>query len=346
MEKIDLRSDTVTRPSPGMRRAMAAAEVGDDVFGEDPSVNLLQERTADLLGKEAALFVPSGTMSNQICLRVLTSPGDEVICERFAHLFRNEAAAGPVLSGLSFYPLDGDRGRLSAAQVAGAVQPMDIHLPRTRVIALENTHNRGSGSVYDLSQIKAVAGLAREKGLAMHLDGARIFHACQAGGYGPRELASHFDTVSVCLSKGLGAPVGSVMVSTRELVAKAVKVRKQLGGGMRQAGILAAAGLYALEHNLDRLGEDHRRARRLAEALASMPGADLDPEAVRTNIVIFDVSPSGRSAAQVQAELEEAGVRVLPFGPLSLRAVTHLEIGDQELDRALTAFGRVLGANG
>lgn len=326
-----------------MRQAMAEALVGDDVFGEDPTVNLLQEKAARLLGKEAALFVPSGTMSNQIALRVLTSPGDEVICERFAHLFRNEAAAGPVLSGLSFYPLDGDRGRLSAGQVAEAIQPDDIHLPRTRLIALENTHNRGSGSVYDLDRIRALAELARERGLYLHLDGARVFHACLAGGYSPAKLASFFDTVSVCLSKGLGAPVGSLMVSTKELVTRAVKVRKQYGGGMRQAGVLAAAGLYALEHNLDRLGEDHRRAQRLAQALAAMPGADLNPEEVRTNIVIFDISPTGKSPDQVRAELEEAGVRVIPFGLRSLRAVTHLEIGDEELDRALAAFGRVLG---
>jgi threonine aldolase len=269
-----------------------------------------------------------------------------VICERFAHLYRNEAGAGPVLSGLSFYPLDGDRGRLTADQVAEAVQPDDIHLPRTRLIALENTHNRGSGSVYDLPRIEAISRLAKERGLAMHLDGARIFHACLAGDYPPAKLASFFDTVSVCLSKGLGAPVGSLMVSTMELVDKAIKIRKQFGGGMRQAGILAAAGLYALENNIDRLGEDHRRAKRLAQALAAMPGVKLNPEEVETNIVIFDVSPTGLSPAQVRVRLEEAGVRVIPFGPSSLRAVVHLEIGDEDLDRAIAAFGRVLDADG
>jgi threonine aldolase len=344
MDNIDLRSDTVTRPGPGMRQAMASAEVGDYVFGEDPTVNRLQEKAAGLLGKEAALYVPSGTMANQICLRVLTRPGDEVICDRFAHLYRNEGAAGPTLSGLSFFPLEGNMGRISAAQVAAAVQADNIHLPVSRVVALENTHNRGNGSVYSLESIQAIAAVARKNGLAMHLDGARMFHACLAGGYAAPELAGLFETVSFCLSKGLGAPVGSLVVSTRERVKAAVRVRKQLGGGMRQAGILAAAGLYALEQNIGRLAEDHRRARRLAEALAGMKGVRLDPADCPTNIVIFDVSPSGRTPAQVAAELGQAGVLVLPFGPTAIRAVLHLDVDDSGLTRAIAGFNRVLGS--
>ncbi len=343
MEKIDLRSDTVTRPGPEMRRAMAQAEVGDDVFSEDPTVNLLQEKTAELLGKEAALFVPSGTMSNQICLRLLTRPGDEVICDLHAHVYRNEAAAGAVMAGLSFYPLAGDQGRLSRDQVASAIQPENIHYPRTRVVALENTNNRGNGAVYDLAEIRAIAALARENGLFMHLDGARLLHACAAGGYSPRELAAPFDTVSICLSKGLGAPVGSVVVSDAERIRDAVKIRKQYGGGMRQAGILAAAGIYALEHNVERLGEDHRRAKKLAQALAGMKLVKLNPDHIQTNIVIFDISPTGQTPAQVQARLEEEGVRVIPFGPTTLRAVLHLDIDDRDLERAIKGLGRVLG---
>lgn len=342
MEKIDLRSDTVTLPSPEMRQAMAQAPVGDDVFGEDPTVNQLQEKTAALLGKEAGLYVPSGTMSNQICLRLLTQPGDEVICDRHAHVYRNEAAAGAVLAGLSFYPLEGDQGRLSRDQVATAILPENIHFPRTRVVALENTNNRGNGSVYDLDEIRSISALARENGLLMHLDGARLLHACVAGGYSPQDLAANFDTISICLSKGLGAPVGSVVVSDAERIGRAIKIRKQYGGGMRQAGILAAAGIYALEHNIERLAEDHARAARLARALAGMKLVRLNPEEIQTNIVIFDISPTKKTSAQVQEELEAQGVRVIPFGPTVLRAVLHLDIGDRDLDLAIERLGRVL----
>lgn len=343
MFAIDLRSDTVTQPGPEMRRAMAQAEVGDDVFGEDPTINRLQERAAELLGKEAALFVPSGTMANQICLRLLTRPGDEVICERYAHLYRNEGGAGAVLSGLSFWPLEGEQGILSAEQVAQAVQPDNIHFPVSRLVALENTHNRGSGAVYPWDTLQEIARVAREQGLLMHLDGARMFHACLAGGYSPQDLASLFDTVSFCLSKGLGAPVGSMVVSSRENIEKALRVRKRLGGGMRQAGILAAAGLYALEHNLERLADDHRRARRLAQGLAELKGVGLDPEQVPTNIVIFDVAPSGKTPGQVMEELAARGVGVLPFGGSTLRAVVHLMIDDGDIEKALEAMAEVLG---
>jgi threonine aldolase len=341
MELVDLRSDTVTVPDEGMRRAMAQAEVGDDVFGEDPTVNRLQERAAELLGKEAALYVPSGTMANQVSLRILTRPGDEVICDQWAHLFRFEGGAAAVLSSLSFFPLPGERGLLSPEQVATAIQGDNIHFPVSRVVTLENTHNRGCGAVYPMETIRAVAKTARDHDLKLHLDGARMFHACTAGGYSPVELASVFDTVSFCLSKGLGAPVGSMVVSSQELIKEAVRVRKRLGGGMRQAGILAAAGLYALEHNLDRLEEDHRRAKRLALGLAEMGGLSLNPDEVETNIVIFDVTPSGMDSAQALDRLQKEGVRVVPFGGNNLRAVTHLQISDKDIDIALSAFNRV-----
>ncbi len=341
MLTIDLRSDTVTRPDDGMRRAMAGAEVGDDVFGEDPSVNRLQEVAAELLGREAALFVPSGTMANQVCLRLLTRPGDEVICDRTAHLFRYEGGAAAVLSGLPFNLLEAERGLLGPEMIAAAIRPDNVHLPVSRVVALENTHNYGGGAVYPPEKIRAIQDLARERGLALHLDGARMFNACAAAGYTPAELASGFDTVSFCLSKGLGAPVGSMVVSSRENIHQARRIRKRLGGGMRQAGILAAAGLYALEHNLDRLAEDHARAQVLARGLADRPGVAVDPSRVETNIVVMDISGTGLSNEEAVSRLAGRGVGVVPFGPGRLRAVVHLQINDRDIDQALAAFRRV-----
>ncbi len=346
MIEIDLRADTVTRPDPGMRRAMARAEVGDDVFGEDPTVNRLQETAARLLGKEAALFVPSGTMANQICLALLTRPGDEVICDQYAHLFRHEGGAGAALWGLSFHPLPGRRGLLDPDMVLGAVQAENIHFPVSRVLALENTHNRGCGAVYPLELVEELAGVARSRGLGLHLDGARMFNACAAAGYRPDQLAAPFDTVSFCLSKGLGAPVGSLVVASRELIQRALRIRKRLGGGWRQAGILAAAGLYALEHNLPRLARDHQRARRLARGLAGLAGVRLDPKSVESNIVIFDIGPSGLEPEEAARRLARLGVGVIPFGPGRLRAVTHLQVSDRDIERALEALARVLGRSG
>lgn len=341
MIKIDLRSDTVTRPDEGMRRAMSLAEVGDDVLGEDPTVNRLQEKAAEILGKESALFVASGTMANQICLRILTRPGDEVICDRAAHVYRNEGGAGAVLSGLSFLPLPGQRGLLTPEMVAGAIQPDNIHYPVSRVVALENTHNRGNGSAYPLGTVKAIADLARKNGLMFHLDGARIFNACLAGGYGASELAGHFDTVSFCLSKGLGAPVGSLVVSSKEMVKEALRVRKRLGGGWRQAGILAAAGLYALENNIERLQEDHDRAKRLALGLAELTGININPADIESNIVIFDITPSGLTPAEAVARLAKMGVGVALFGGNNLRAVTHLQISDRDIEEVLKVFAKI-----
>src|SRR5262245_23983645 len=255
---IDLRSDTVTRPTPGMRAAMNAAEVGDDVFSEDPTVNRLEERVAATLGKEAALFVPSGTMSNQICVKAHTQPGDELICEATCHIYQFEVGGPAVLSGVTCRTLEGDYGILDVSQLEGKVRPVNDHLVRTRLVCLENTHNRGGGRIYPLEKIAAISTWARSNALIMHLDGARLWNAIVATGVKAAEWAKHFETVSVCFSKGLGAPVGSALAGPREFVTRARKIRKLFGGGMRQAGVIAAAALYAVESHVERLAEDHR----------------------------------------------------------------------------------------
>src|SRR4051812_26646987 len=272
---VDLRSDTVTKPSPAMREAMAKAAVGDDVYGEDPTVNALQERVAALLGKEAALYVPSGTMANQIALSIHTRPGDEVLVSQGAHCMVFESGAAGALSGVQFNVIGDKRGRFSAADVDANVSPDNHHFAPTTLVAVENTHNRGGGAICDQRELLAIAAVAKKRGLAYHLDGARIWNAHVATGMALAELAAPFDTVSVCLSKGLGAPVGSLRGGPKPLVHRAPRRRKMLGGGMRQAGIIAAAGLYALEHHLARLADDHANARRFAEPLARLPGIDL-----------------------------------------------------------------------
>jgi len=339
--RIDLRSDTVTRPTPAMRKAMAGAEVGDDVFGEDPTVNRLQERAAELLGKEAALFVPSGIMANQLAVRLLTHPGDEVIIESQAHIFHYEAGAGGALSGIQFYPLPGAYGVLKEDQVADAIRTDEYYLPPTRLICLENTHNRGGGTIYPIEKIKAVAKIARSRGVAMHLDGARIFNASVASGIPAAEYAKPFDTVSFCLSKGLGAPIGSMICTTTGRLPLLRRLRRMFGGGMRQAGILAAAGLYALEHNIKRLAEDHTHAKKLATALADLPGISIDPERVETNIVIFDISKTRYAPPQAVEALKEEGVLVVPFGKTLLRAVTHLNISEKDIEKAIMVFRKI-----
>jgi len=338
---VDLRSDTVTRPSPAMREAMMRAEVGDDVFGEDPTVNRLQEVVADLLGKEAALFVPSGTMGNEICLKALTQPGDEVVCEAGCHFFNYESGAPGLLAGVVLRPLVGDHGVFTAAQVEAVLHPPVDHFAPTRVIAVENTHNSGGGTVFPLAEIERLRGLADQHGLKMHLDGARLWNASVASGVPLRDWARHFDSVSVCFSKGLGAPVGSAVVGSHDFIAVAHRYRKAFGGGMRQVGILAAACLYALEHNQERLQEDHANARRLAEALADLPGLHVDLDRVETNIVLIDIAASGRSTGQALDELRQEGVLLVPFGPTTLRAVTHLDVTRADVERAVTAFRRV-----
>ncbi len=344
---VDLRSDTVTRPSQPMREAMARAAVGDDVYGEDPTVNQLQERVAALVGKEAALYVPSGTMANQIAISVHTRPGDAVIVSHGAHCMVFESGAGGALSGVQFEVLrDRDqRGHFSAEQVGEHINPDNHHFAPTTLVAVENTHNRGGGSVFPQREILRIAEVVRKNGLAFHLDGARIWNAHVATGTSLKELAAPFDTVSVCLSKGLGAPVGSLVCGSKALVHRAHRRRKMLGGGMRQAGILAAAGLYALEHNLARLAEDHANARRFAEPLARIPGVVLDAAAVETNIVIWDLAPEVPiDAAAFVARARDKGLLVNAVAARRLRAVTHLDVDANACTAAAEIAAAVLRA--
>jgi threonine aldolase len=331
---IDLRSDTVTRPTPGMRAAIQAAEVGDDVFGDDPTVLRLQERVAALLGKEAALFVPSGTMSNQIAVKVHTHPGDELLCAPNCHIYLYEAGGPAVLSGVTCRTVEGDGGILDRLDLVNKVRPDDQHHVRTRLVCLENTHNRGGGRVYRLEKIEAISAWAREHGLAMHLDGARLWNAIVATGISAAEWARPFDTVSVCFSKGLGAPVGSALVGPSDLIERGLRVRKLFGGAMRQAGILAAAALYALDQHVERLAEDHRHARILADAIADTPGLRLEPEEVETNLVWFESGPELAPAWEIGAALRERGVLVHVGGPNTLRACTHLDVSAAQAERA------------
>ncbi len=338
MKIIDLRSDTVTRPSSGMKQAMFEAELGDDVFGDDPTVNALELKMAELFGKEASLFVPSGTMGNQISLKILGSPGDEVLLEAGAHIFNYEVGAPAALSGLLVHPLNGEKGRLTAAQIEAHVRGSDLHLPPTRIVALENTHNRAGGTIWAMDEIKRIKQVAVIHQLKMHLDGARLWNAAVATGIPLADWAAPFDTVMSCLSKGLGCPIGSMVMGSKEIIAKARKVRKLFGGGMRQAGILAAAGLYALEHNFSRLTDDHANARLLAENLANLRGFRIDLDTVQTNIVIAEVKETGKTVAEVVGQLKESGVWVVPFGPTRIRAVCHLDVNRADIETVLHVF--------
>lgn len=338
---IDLRSDTVTKPTPGMRRAMFDAEVGDDVFGEDPTVNRLQKEVAALVGKEAALFVPSGVMGNQLALKVLTQPGDEVLVERSAHIVNHESGASGLLSGVQLNVLDGERGVLRPETVRGAVRSGSYYEPQTRLLCLENTINIAGGRIYPLPVLQAVTSTAREAGLSLHLDGARLWNASVASGISESDYARPFDTVSVCLSKGLGAPIGSVLAGSEELIRSAHRYRKMFGGGMRQVGILAAAGLYALTHHRARLAQDHANAVRLAAGLSRIPAFQVEPARVETNIVLFDVA-SGEARETVR-RLREAGVVMIPFGPSTIRATTHLDVTEADVDEAVDVAASLFG---
>jgi threonine aldolase len=339
---IDLRSDTMTRPTPAMRAAMAAAEVGDDVWHEDPTVQKLEERVAALLGKEAAVFVPSGTMSNQIAIRAHTQPGDEMICDVACHINNYEAGGPAVLSGVTTKTVDGDYGIIDVTQLEGKARPINEHMVRTRLVCLENTHNRGGGKIYPLEKIQAIRAWARQHHLAMHLDGARLWNAVVATGIPAATWADEFDSVSVCFSKGLGAPVGSALTGPRDLIARARLSRKLFGGGMRQSGILAAAVLYALDHHIERLAEDHHNARLIASAIADTPGLRLTPSEVDTNIIWFEVDRALGTAKDVADAVKQRGVLIYASGPQVCRICTHLDVSKEQALRAAEAIRKAV----
>ncbi|HXH10556.1 MAG TPA: low-specificity L-threonine aldolase [Alphaproteobacteria bacterium] len=332
---VDLRSDTVTKPSPAMRKAMAEAEVGDDVYHEDPSINRLEEMVAALYGKEAALYVPSGTMANQVAIRAQTHHGDEIIMERSSHPFNSEAGALAALAGVQVHLIEGRRGIIEVDQIKAAVRTPNVHHAPTALICLENTHNRGGGSIWPLDKIRAIREYALSVGVPMHLDGARLMNACVATGLTPKDYAVYFDSCTLCLSKGLGAPVGSLIIGSKAFIERAHRFRKQFGGGMRQAGILAAAGIYALQHNVERLAEDHLNAKRLASGIADIDGLDVDVNAVETNIVYFHVRKAGLTVPMLLERLKAEGVLMGGTGPTSIRAVTHLDVDKEGIDRAI-----------
>jgi threonine aldolase len=343
MRIIDLRSDTVTKPTEAMREAMAKAEVGDDVYGEDPTVNRLQDMAAGLLGKKAALFVPSGTMANQLAIRIQTQPGQEVIAESKAHIVRYEQGAAGALAGVQLHWVVGDRGIMGPEQIEAAIRPTDPHSIQTALICLENTHNSGGGTIYPLATIERIRTLASAHRIPMHLDGARLFNAVAATTLPPAAYAQHFETVSLCLSKGLGAPAGSLLLTNDPaLIDKAKRFRRMYGGAMRQAGILAAAGIYALDHHVGRLKDDHDNAKRLARKLQQISAITINPQHVDTNIVIFDVVGHQLAPAAIVAALKQEGVLINAIGGTSFRAVTHLDVSTRQIDMAADAFARVL----
>ncbi len=339
---IDLRSDTVTRPTPAMRAAMAQAAVGDDVFHEDPTTNELQEILAEMLGKEAALYVPSGTMSNQIAVRLHCRPGEELLCEAGCHIYNYEQGGYAQLSGVAARPITGRYGIFQAEQLHGMIRPEDEHLVRTRLVCLENTHNRGGGRVWPYETLSEVCRWAHQNGLRTHLDGARLFNAVVASGIPARQWAQHFDTVSVCFSKGLGAPVGSALAGPKDLIYEARRHRKLFGGGMRQCGVIAAGALYALQHHVERLAQDHQNAQHLANGIAQISGLELDPPEVQTNIVIFRVARELATAEVLVELLAQQGVLMIPFGSHSIRAVTHLDVDGTDVERAISVLGDVV----
>ncbi len=336
MLTIDLRSDTLTQPTAGMKEAMFAAPVGDDVFGEDPTVNALETKIAALFGMEAALFCPSGTMTNQIAIRLHTGPQKEVICHQYSHIYLYEGGGIMANSMASVKLLTGDLGKITASQVAESINPDDVHAPETTLVSLENTMNKGGGSIYTLDEVRPIQALCQEKGIKLHLDGARLFNALVETGESPADWGAQFDTISICLSKGLGCPIGSVLLGTKADIKRAKKVRKVFGGGMRQAGFLAAAGIYALDHQVERLKEDHHRARVLGQFLVQAPHvAEVLP--VATNIVIARLE--GISPEAYLQQLAAQGIKGVKFGKDLVRFVTHLDFGDDHLEE----FGRRIG---
>jgi threonine aldolase len=339
---IDLRSDTVTRPTPEMLTAMTTAEVGDDVFGDDPTINALQEYAADLLGKEAGLFVPTGSMGNQVSLGALARPGDEIVCEANAHFLHYEGGSVAAHLGLMMRPLPGEAGVITADQVASTIRRGSEHNPRTAVVAMENTHNAAGGRIFPIDEARAVAKVARDRGVSLHMDGARLFNAQAATGTSAAEWASCADTVTFCFSKGLGAPVGSMVVGPSDLLVESHRLRKRLGGGMRQAGVLAAAARVALETGPARLHEDHANARRLGEALADMDQDAVKLEAIDTNMVYVDVGVFGTTGAQVSEALRREGVLTLGSEAPVIRLVTHRDVSSDDIETAILALRKVL----
>ena len=333
---IELRSDTFTKPTPAMLEAMFSAEVGDDVFGEDPTVIKLEEKLASMFGMEAGLFAPSGTMTNQIAIRVHTRPQDDIICDKYSHIYLYEGGGIAANSGASVTLLDGDRGRLNAAQVKAAIKPDDIHAPVSRLVSLENTMNKGGGSYYKLEEIAAIKKVADEHSLAMHLDGARLFNALVETGDAPVSYGALFDTISICLSKGLGAPIGSVLLGAHDHIKRALRVRKVFGGGMRQVGYLAAAGIYALDNNIERLKVDHDRARTIGKELEACSWVN-DVMPIDTNILIFSVD----DVATILSQLMDKGILAIPFGPNQIRLVTHLDFTDDFLNDTIIAIREI-----
>ncbi len=343
---FDLRSDTVTQPSPLMKRAMMGAPLGDDVLGDDPTVQALEARIAQIMGKEAGLFFPSGTQANETAIAVHTRPGDEILVERRAHIANYESGGPAALSGVTVHIVETRDGVLRPERLAPKIRPHDVHFARTRLVCFENTHNGHGGRVFPIEEMETAAAWAREEGLRIHLDGARLFNAVVASGVPAPRWGACADTVSLCLSKGLGAPVGTCLVGDRETITAARWVRKRLGGGMRQVGILAAAGLYALEHNIERLAEDHALARAIAEGLAALDGVEVDLDSVQTNIVLIQVTAPGVRPDELVQALEERGVRMLQTGADQLRAVTHLDVGPGAAEEVPRRFAEALAALG
>ena len=342
---IDLRSDTVTKPSAAMRDAIAHAEVGDDVYGDDPTVNLLEERTAQLFGKEAGLFTPTGSLANQLAIRMLVKPGEEILCETTAHVARAELGAAAVFSGITTRTWPSQSGRLVASDAIGIAHPnAGPYLVSTTAIAVENTHNFGGGTVQSIHEIKKLREATSKMGIALHLDGARIWNAHVASGVSLLEYGRYFDTISVCLSKGLGAPIGSVMLSTKERVAAARVWRKRYGAGMRQVGIIAAAGLYALENNIPRLVEDHKKARLIADACHSAVPSTINPSSVETNIVALDISGASVNASEFASLAKEKGLLIGALGPTFVRLVTHMDIDDEMCAKSASILADLLNS--
>jgi threonine aldolase len=343
---IDLRSDTVTRPTQAMRAAIAAAPVGDDQYGEDPTINALQQRVADLLGKEAALWLPSGTMANQVALRTLTRPGDDVVVSRESHAVWHETGASAANAGVQFTEI-GARGVFGVAEFIAAVKPRGHPMyPPTTLVEVENTHNRSGGIIFDQNEVERLCAAARERDIASFLDGARLWNASVASGRSCATLAAPFDLVAVALSKGLGAPGGSLLAGSRALIDRAVRYRRMAGGAMRQAGILGAAGLYALDHHLDRLADDHANARRIAERLAQSPRVVLDLATVQTNIIVFGLAPEAPDAPTIVARARDRGVLVFAFTPRTIRAVTHLDVSREQCALAAAILADLIDASG